>query len=224
MGQDRVDNLELPESQTVAQLGPLVWFFGALMVAIGLVTSVLMLRDFKSDSYLYLAFYAIPANTAISVFPHEPVLIYFGKVANLWWAAGAATAGTLIAGVMDHVVFVPILNLQSIRSYREKRFYQKAIAYFMKWPFTTLVVAAFAPVPFFPFKFLTFSIHYPMWKYVVALVVARFPRYYLLALIGATIPVPNWILITSVAVVFTLYLVRTVPQLIRRWRARRAKR
>ncbi len=223
MRQDRVDKLELPESQTVAQLGPMVWFFGALMVAIGIVTSVLMLRDFESDSYLFLAFYAIPANTAISIFPHEPVLIYFGKVANLWWAAGAATAGTLIAGVMDHLVFVPILNLQSIQAYREKKFYQKALAYFLKWPFATLVVAAFAPVPFFPFKFLSFSIHYPMWKYVTALVVARFPRYYLLALIGATIPVPNWILITSVAVVFGLYLVKAVPQIVRRSRARRTR-
>ena len=222
MRQDR-DNLELSESQTVAQLRPIVWFFGALMIVIGIVTLVLMLRDFESDSYLYLAFYAIPSNTAISVFPHEPVLIYFGKVANLWWAAGAATAGTLVAAVMDYVVFVPVLNLQSIQSYREKKFYQKAIAYFMKWPFATLVAAAFAPVPFFPFKFLSFSIHYPMWKYVVALVVARFPRYYLLALIGATIPVPNWILITSVAVVFGLYLVKAVPQLVRRSRARRAK-
>ena len=127
MRQDR-DNLELSESQTVAQLRPIVWFFGALMIVIGIVTLVLMLRDFESDSYLYLAFYAIPSNTAISVFPHEPVLIYFGKVANLWWAAGAATAGTLVAGVMDHLVFVPILKLQSIQAYREKKFYQSSPA------------------------------------------------------------------------------------------------
>jgi len=151
------------------------------------------------------------------------VLIYFGKVANLWWAAGAATAGTLVAGVMDHLVFVPVLNLQSIQSYKEKKFYQKAIGYFTKWPFATLVVAAFAPVPFFPFKFLTFSIHYPMWKYVTALVVARFPRYYLLALIGATIPIPNWILIASVGVVFGLYFVKVVPQLVRRMKVRRTE-
>ena len=120
-------------------------------------------------------------------------------------------------------VSTDLLNLQSIQSYKEKPFYRKAIRIFMKWPFATIVVTGFTPIPFFPFKFLCFSIGYPMWTYVTALVVARFPRYYLLALIGATIPVPNWILIASVAVVFGLYLVKAVPEGIKRLRARRAK-
>ncbi|WP_419162991.1 hypothetical protein [Candidatus Palauibacter sp.] len=221
MGQDQIDRGGAFEAEGQTHLGPAVWFFGGLMFVIGLVTSILMLRDFQSDSYLYLAFYSIPANTAISVFPHEPVLIYFGKVADLRLAAAAATAGTIVAAIMDHVVFVPILNLQNIQAYKRKRFYRKAISYFMRWPFATIVVTAFTPIPFFPFKFLAFSIRYPMWKWVTALVVARFPRYYLLALLGATIAVPNWILITSVAVVFGLYLVKAIPAGYKRLKARR---
>ena len=116
------------------------------MIAIGITTSILMLRDFRSDSYVYLAFYSIPANTAISVFPHEPVLIYFGKFANLWLAASWATAGTIVAAIMDHTVFVPILNLRSIEAYKEKRFYRKAITYLMRWPFATIVVTGFTPI------------------------------------------------------------------------------
>ena len=143
---------KLPDVQPVTKIGPVVWFFGGLMVLIGIVTSILMFGDFQFDSYTYLAFYSIPANTAISVFPHEPVLIYFGKVANLWWSATWATAGTIVAGIMDHKVFVPVLNLQNIQSYKEKRFYRKAISYLMKWPFATLVVTGFTPIPFFPFK------------------------------------------------------------------------
>ena len=212
---------ELSDVQPVTKLGPVVWFFGGLMVLIGIVTSILMFGDFQFDSYTYLAFYSIPANTAISVFPHEPVLIYFGKVANLWWSATWATAGTIVAGIMDHKVFVPVLNLQNIQSYKEKRFYRKAISYLMKWPFATLVVTGFTPIPFFPFKFLCFSIGYPLWKYLVALVVARFPRYYLLALVGSAFHVPNWILIMSVAVIFGLYAVKAVPHVRDRWRARR---
>ncbi|MGH7540605.1 MAG: hypothetical protein ACRELC_06380 [Gemmatimonadota bacterium] len=212
---------EVLAGRTYDRLGPKVWVFGALMVAIGIVTSVLMLRDFRFDSYVYLAFYSIPSNTAISVFPHEPVLLYFGKVANLWLTAVAATAGTIVAGIMDHAVFVPVLNLKSLRSYKDKPFYRKAIRYFMRWPFPTLIVSGFTPIPFFPFKFLAFSIHYPVWKYVTALVVARFPRYYLLALIGSTFPVPNWILIASVVVILGLYAVNGGPAVWARWRARR---
>lgn len=227
MGQDRIDSFGddvggVPKAGEQTHLGPAVWICGGLMIAIGIASAMLFLRDFRSDSYIYLAFYSIPANTAISVFPHEPVLIYFGKVADLWLAAAWATLGTGIAGVMDHLVFVPLLNLQNIQAYKRRKFYRKAIALFMKWPFATIVATAFTPVPFFPFKFLAFSIQYPMWKWVTALVVGRFPRYYLLALLGATFPVPNWILIASVALVFGLYLVKAIPEGYKRWRAERA--
>jgi membrane protein YqaA with SNARE-associated domain len=199
-----------------------VWILGGAMVLLGIVTSVLLLQDFRSNSYFYLAFYSIPANTAISVFPHEPVLIYFGKFANLWLAATAATAGTVVAGLMDHAVFVPVLNLQSIQSYKDKRLYRKAISYFMRFPFPTLLVAGFTPIPFFPFKFLCFSIHYPMWKYVSALVVSRFPRYYLLAWLGAEFQIPNWILIASFVFIIALYVAKAGPEVLARWRKRRA--
>lgn len=222
MGQEPIDDLVLPDNPTYARVGPLVWFFGALMVVVGIVTSILMLRDFQSDSYVYLLFYSIPANTAISLFPHEPVLIYFGKVGDLWLTACWATAGTAVAGVMDHLVFVPLLNLQSIQGYKEKAFYRKAMGYFLKWPFATLLVTGFTPIPFFPFKFLCFSVGYPMWKYLTALLVARFPRYYLYALLGATVPIPNWVLIASVAVIFGLYAIKAVPMGWRKWKGRRA--
>ncbi|MDX1395000.1 MAG: VTT domain-containing protein [Gemmatimonadota bacterium] len=220
---DPLDLLDIPETDTVEKLGPLVWAMSALMIVIGIVTSILMFQGFESDSYIYLAFYSIPANTAISVFPHEPVLIYFGKVGELLPTALWASAGTLVAGIMDHVVFVPVLNHQNIRAYKDKKFYRKVMRYFLKWPFWTLVLTGFTPIPFFPFKFLCFSVGYPMWRYVTALLVARFPRYYLYALLGATIPIPNWVLIASVAFIFGLYGVKAVPMAIEKLRARRAE-
>ncbi|MFV1988726.1 MAG: hypothetical protein ACC682_15735 [Gemmatimonadota bacterium] len=218
---DPLDALELPETETVQRISPFVWFMSAMMVAIGITTSILILRGFESNSYLYLAFYSIPANTAISLFPHEPVLIYFGKVGELLPTALWASAGTLVAAIMDHTVFVPVLNHENINSYKEKKFYRKAMSYFLKWPFMTLVVTGFTPIPFFPFKFLAFSIGYPMWKYTTALLVARFPRYYLYALLGATVSIPNWILIASVVFIFSLYGIKAVPMAIAKMKARR---
>ncbi len=211
---------EVLAGRTYESLGPLVWILGAVMVLMGGVTSVLMLRDFESTSYWYLAFYSIPSNTAITIFPHEPVLIYFGKFANLWISAAAATAGTLAAGLMDHLVFTPVHNLQSIQGYKEKRFYRKAIQYFMRWPFLTLCVTGLTPIPFFPFKFLCFSIQYPLWRYLTALAVSRFPRYWILAWVGYAFQVPDWILIASVVVILGLYAVKAVPAVFTRWRAR----
>ncbi len=220
---DPLDTLELPETETVQKLSPFVWFMSGVMLVMGITTSILILRGFESNSYLYLAFYSIPANTAISLFPHEPVLIYFGKVGELLPTALWASAGTLVAAIMDHTVFVPVLNHENINSYKEKKFYRKVMRYFLKWPFMTLVVTGFTPIPFFPFKFLAFSIGYPMWKYTTALLVARFPRYYLYALLGATFPIPNWVLIASVVFIFSLYGVKAVPMAIAKVKAHRAQ-
>lgn len=192
------------------------------MVAIGLVTFFLISTKAHTDGYLYLFFYSIPANTAISVFPHEPILIYYGALANSWtsWlsAALAASGGTIVAGVLDHQVFVPVLNLKGLTSYKRSRFYQKATAIFMRHPFATIIVTGFTPIPFWPFKLLAFSIHYPLHRYLAAVTISRFPRYYLLAWLGATIGIPTWALIVIVLMIFATYAVRAVPAIWRRLR------
>ncbi len=198
-----------------------VYILGGAIAVIGLVTFFLMSTRGQSDGYLYLLLYSIPANTAISVFPHEPVLIYYGQFANLWISAAAATGGTLIAGYLDHRVFVPVLNYKKITSYKKSRFYRKATDIFMRYPFATLVVTGFTPIPFFPFKFLCFSIHYPLSRYLTALTVARYPRYFALAWVGATFGIPTSLLIASVVVVFALYAIRGGPVLVRHIRTRR---
>jgi membrane protein YqaA with SNARE-associated domain len=119
---------------------------------------------------------------------------------------------------MDHTVFVPVLNLRNLAGFKEKRLYRASIRYFMRWPFATIFVTGFTPIPFWPFKLLSFSIHYPLWKYLVALTGARFPRYLLLAWLGATFAIPNWLIISFFLVAIVLYLVNFIPVLIRRWR------
>ncbi|MFQ5890616.1 MAG: hypothetical protein ACE5JR_11270 [Gemmatimonadota bacterium] len=205
------------------RLSPVVWIFGALMVVTAAVTLVLMLRDFSSQSYLYLAFYAIPSNAAISVFPHEPVVLYFGKYGSMWMTAAAASVGTLVAGFMDHTVFVPILNLKSLQGYKEKSWYATAVRWFMRYPYLTLTATGFVPVPFFPFKFLSFSIRYPMWKYLAALLTARFPRYLLLAWAGSVLEIPNWLLFGFFGLVILAYAIKAGPKVARRLLARRAE-
>ena len=151
------------------------------------------------------------------------MLIYFGQFANLWLTALAATVGTIAAGYLDHAVFVPVLNHKTLVAYKDRVLYRRAIDYVLRYPFATLVVAGFTPIPFFPFKFLSFSIHYPLRKYLTALVVARYPRYFLLALLGKVVHIPNWILFGAFLLVINLYLVKAVPAVLGRIRERRAR-
>lgn len=210
-----------PRPVVYERLGPRVWILGGLMLVIGIVSSVLLFRDFRSDSYLYLAFYTIPSNTALSVFPHEPVLLYFGKFGVLWIVALVATVGNLVAALLDHSVFVPVLNHRSLRGYKEKPLYHRAMALFRRAPFATVVLASLAPVPFWPVKFLAFSGGYPLPRYLAGIAVGRFPRYYLLAWLGAVIAIPTWVLVTAIVVVISIYAANAVPKLVARGRARR---
>ncbi|HSG82885.1 MAG TPA: VTT domain-containing protein [Gemmatimonadota bacterium] len=202
-----------------------VYVLGAVIILIGIATFILMsIKGDERHGYLYLFFYSIPANTAISVFPHEPVLILYGKFANLWMTAVAATGGTIVAGWLDHRVFVPVLNHSKLIGYKDSRFYKKMTDMFMKYPFVTLLITGFTPIPFWPFKLLVFSIHYPLWKYVTALVVARFPRYLFLAWAGSMFDIPNWVLIGVVIFIFGSYAVKAVPELWRKIRELRRRR
>lgn len=199
-----------------------VYLLGALMVLIGLATLIVMSTPAaRSGSYAYLFLYSVPANVAISVFPNEPVLIYYGTFANLWISAATATAATLLAGFLDHTVFVPVLNHRKMVGYKENAFYRKAAGYFARYPFATLAVTGFLPMPFFPIKFLCFSTHYPLSRYLAALAIARYPKYFLLVWLGAAIAIPKSVLLGSVAVIFAIYAIKGVPRLWRRWRTRR---
>jgi len=192
-----------------------VWILGGIMVALAIVALILMLRDFSSESYLYLVFYAIPANSAVSVFPHEPVVIWYGSMGSIWWTALAASTGTLIAGYLDHSVFTPVMNLKGLTGYKEKGWYQKAARLFVKYPFAVLVVTGFTPIPFFPFKFLSFSVQYPQMKYLLALVTGRFPRYVLLAYVGSFFEIPIWAMFAFFGTVIAIYAAKTLPGAVR---------
>jgi len=192
-----------------------VWVLGGIMAVLAIAALILMLRDFSSQSYLYLVFYAVPANSAISVFPHEPVVVWYGSQGSIWWTAVAASIGTMVAGYLDHSVFTPVMNLKGLTGYKEKAWYQKAARLFGKYPFAVLVVAGFTPVPFFPFKFLSFSVHYPLKKYLSALLIARFPRYLLLAYIGSFFEIPSWAMFAFFGFVALVYAAKTGPGALR---------
>lgn len=162
--------------------------------------------------------YSIPSNAAISVFPHEPILIYLGKSYDPVILAIIGTIGTIVAGLLDYFVFVSLFSLKSIDIMKRSKGFQRADKWFNIQPFITLSVAGFSPVPFSPFKILAFASNYPLLNYIGSLVVGRMPRYYLLALFGELLQIPNWLLIFLVMIMFAFLLplmVQTVSSLIK---------
>ncbi len=162
--------------------------------------------------------YSIPSNAAISVFPHEPILIYLGNSYDPVTLAIIGTMGTIVAGLLDYFVFVPLFSLKSVDIMKRFKGFRRVEKWFNIHPFITLSVAGFSPVPFSPFKILAFASNYPLLRYIGSLVAGRMPRYYFLALFGELFQVPNWLLI-SIALIMFAYLLpimlQTVSSLIK---------
>lgn len=183
---------------------PRTWGFGGAMLALGIL-GVWLWWYYKIEyPYLTIFFYSIPSNAGISLFPHEPLLVWYGKYIDLWNMALVATAGTVAAAFLDYMFFAPVLNLGYSSKYKSTEKYQKAHKWFYKFPFWSIVVAGFTPIPFFPFKFMVYASKYPIWRYLVAVIIGRLPRYYLLGKAGQFFQIPDWLIISAFLAMFLL--------------------
>ncbi len=174
-----------------------------------------------------LLLYSIPANTGLSLFSHEFALLDYGARQALLLSTLSATVGTVIAGVIDWRFFVPLLGSERLSVYRERNMIRSLLSRFKRAPFAVLVVTAASPVPFFPFKMMAFSVDYPLRRYLLALTIARAPRYLVIAWVGAALDPPAWLLLAMLATVLAMAAVKEAAghglPAVRRVRVRRGR-
>ncbi len=182
-----------------------------LLVSILTIIAVVLYRAIPHEKRLiFFAMYAVPSHFLISFFPIEPALLYVSKFYRPWVVTGTALAGGGIASILDFLLLVPLLNHKKVRSrFEDKQLYQKSIYYFKKWPFGVLTLANMLPIPFYPFKFLSFTSHYPFWRYEASLIMGRAPRYFLMAILGYALNLPTW----SILVLASLFM---LPMIIKK--------
>ncbi len=166
---------------------------------------------------LVLFAYAFLSNVALAVVPHEPVVIWYGANWGVWSTAVVATAGTAVASVVDHRVFVPLVGRVATQPLFVSGMVGKIRKLFSRAPFAVLALSGLTPLPAFPFKAAAFAERYPRGRYVAAVVAGRFPRYVLLAWLGVVLSVPNWVFV----VFFLLMLLPSLRTLI--WKQQSAK-
>lgn len=156
------------------------------------------IRESKSLWVLFL--YCFPAEFLIAPVPHEPIILYFGKFYVPLTVALVAIAGTALTEAVNYSVFRYAADMRLFRKTLQSRAVQKTMPLFQKAPFLALWVAGFTPVPFYPFRFLVVLARYPLWKYLLAVILSRTPRFYILALFGKAVEIPDRLLIALFAV------------------------
>jgi membrane protein YqaA with SNARE-associated domain len=176
----------------------------------------------QSSNLWVLFFYSFPSEFIIATVPHEPVLLYFAKFHLPWTVALVAISGTVLTEALNYTAFRFIADLALFRKMLANKAVNKTVVLFSKYPFAALWIAGFTPIPFYPFRFLVVLSHYPLIKYLSAVILSRTPRFYLLALLGRTLKLSDWSMILLTAI---LIIGVNVPLLIRhlkkKWKNRR---
>jgi membrane protein YqaA with SNARE-associated domain len=168
-----------------------------------------------SKSLWVLFFYCFPSQFVLAAVPHEPVILYFGKFYPAWTAAVVATAGTLITEIINYSIFKYLADLKAFQRICGSRLIVRMVGLFRKAPFPTLWVAGLTPVPFYPFRFLVVLARYPLPLYALAVLLSRFPRFYLLALIGDKFHLPDWLIIGLFIVLLGLAVIPLARDLLK---------
>ena len=104
------------------RMTPATWAFGVVIVLLGVLGVYMMSLRTNQYPLLTIFLYSIPSNCAIAIFPHEPVLILYGKTVNLWELSSIATLGTILAAYLDYKFFSPLLNLSYSAKYKSTDF------------------------------------------------------------------------------------------------------
>lgn len=141
-----------------------------------------------------LGAYCIPANSVVPI-PHEPAILYFAKFYDPFWCALAGTIGSLIACYSDYAMVGAALRHRALTKTRNSRLFQWSTKWMKRYPFAITVLFSFTPLPIAVVRILAPAVQYDVRRYMLAQIVGRFPRFYILAWIGHTIMIPTWIII-----------------------------
>ena len=184
----------------------------AIVVPISLAAITLGVYVPEMRRLVLLFFYSIPANSFVPV-PHELGMIYFGQYYAPSLVALVAAAGTVMVCFIDYQAMNFAFGLKHLRRIKESDTYRGAMQYFLKAPFVSVVLAAAMPfIPFYIFRVLSPTAGYSLRKYMLAVFVGRLPRYYVFALMGATLNLPNLTIVLALILGVCWLLYRRVSQ------------
>jgi membrane protein YqaA with SNARE-associated domain len=165
----------------------------ALVVAISIVWfSSPSVR--ASVSLWVLFIYSLPSQFLIAVAPHEPVFLFFSRHYEPLTITLVAVAGTVLTEVINYSVLKFVFDLGTVERLGKGKVVRQVVRLFDRAAFGALLIAGVTPIPFFPFRFLVVLDHYPWYRYALAVLISRGIRFYLLALFGNVVEVPNYVI------------------------------
>jgi membrane protein YqaA with SNARE-associated domain len=168
-------------------------------------------KDSKSNALLVLFLYCFPSEFLVAPVPHEPVLLYFARFVPPLTVALVSVVGTLVVEALNYHAFGLIAGSRPLHRVVRARWLARLVSLFERAPFLALVAFGLAPLPFYPLRFLVAVSRYPLSRYLLAIFLSRTPRFYLLAVFGATFVLPAWVFLLLLALVFAGVALPLIP-------------
>lgn len=167
---------------------------------------------------VWLGVLSLPANSPLSpIIPtaFEPLIMEAAKWEHVWAVTAVATAGYMYMEYVNWHVYAWVLGWERLTGIRERPSVRWGIRHFGRFPFWTVIVFAFTPLPFWVARMLAVLYRYPLRKFMAATFVGRMPRILIYAWFGQILRVPTWMLVTFIfgtaAVVIVGRLIRGEP-------------
>lgn len=159
-----------------------------------------------SVTLVWLAVLSLPANSPLSpILPaaFEPLIMEAAKYESALVVTLVATSAYMYMEYVNWYVYVWVFSWEKLASFRGYRSVRWGMEHFARWPFWTVVVFAFTPLPFWAARSLAILHGYSLRRFMVATVIGRVPRFFAYAWLGGLIHVPTLWLV-AVVVVTTL--------------------
>lgn len=177
-------------------------FAGPFIALAGLIA--LFDPAYRNLALLFL--FTIAANNVIPM-PYEPVMIGMGALYPPIIAATVAACGNLAACLIDYEAIGYAFRHRALQQVQRGDMYRGAVHYFLKAPFFCIAFAAFAPfIPFYIFRVLSPTSGYPIRRYMAAVFLGRWPRYYLFAFLGSALLPANLLIACALLLVVCIGL------------------
>ncbi len=158
---------------------------------------------------LLIAFFAYTAtlNSGLIPFPTMTVAIFLGKIYSPLLVAAAGTAGSAVASVIIYYLLTGLAKKKRMRRIKDNSLVRSLRALTRRSPFLSLALFNLVPLPIEPARFSAILNRYSIARYVTAISLGRFARYFLLATLGEAFRVPNSVLLVLTAALIAAPLV-----------------
>jgi uncharacterized membrane protein YdjX (TVP38/TMEM64 family) len=163
----------------------------------GVLGIALVLLVPGSAVLVWFAVMALPANGPLSpLIPaaFEPLIMEAAKYEHPLWVSLVGLGAYMFTEYLNWHLYGWALRRDRLSAVASSRWTRWGIRRFTRAPFTTVVVFAFTPLPFWVARCLAILDGYSVARFMAATAVGRFPRILIYAWLGAVLQLPTVVL------------------------------